>query len=423
MNIDHRKGNSETPLKSDKRPSPGGMDSYIDESKLASSASPLKDTMPRPKSTQKLYKPIKALILGECPGLDREHFTDQARFTAKLYTAEDFPAARHFLNEQYIDLCIVDGESDSALAFKVISHIHRYNMACASLVLSNGCGFEDDEFYFEAGASYVCHYDECDFTTVSHIVRNSVLRATAEYQNQQEKKRLSRHLANMAHDLKNPLGAIQSFSKRLQKRLALAPDSEEKTYFERIDSSTRIINQLVGKLLELGSIATGRTHLDFQQVDAGVIVVDAMAQLQVYAEDHALELVLDHTNMDDQSFVIDADPIRLYQIVSNLISNGLKYTEKGGVTVRVAWCYESEKSIEITIEDSGIGIKKENLSAIFDPYQRINSVIKKEVDGTGLGLAITLELIKLHNGDITVESVVGEGSVFAIRIPETHKTL
>jgi len=113
--------------------------------------------------------------------------------------------------------------------------------------------------------------------------------------------------------------------------------------------------------------------------------------------------------------MIQADPLRLNQILTNLISNAVKFTEKGHVSVRAK--QDNDEWMRIEVEDTGVGIDPENLEAIFEEFRQADGSSTRRAEGTGLGLAITRRLVQMHGGIITVESTVDKGSTFIVRLP------
>ncbi len=341
----------------------------------------------------------------------------EAHFSVDVFTAEHFKEVQGHLNGRTLDICVVDAFVDQNIVMRVLSHIAKYQMHCATIVLNSFSDINKDQFFLDAGATDVCRYEDFDRTTVSHIVRSTHLRAKNNIQHRQELSRLSGHLYNVANELKNPLNVIQGHTQVLKRTLADKTSKLNKEYFERVLDSSARITHLMDDLLDLGGVTTGRISLNLTKVNVRTVVEEVVNQLAAVAEEHELSLTFQPTS-DGHDFYVQADALRLYQIVSNLISNGLKYTEEGGVTISLSWFKKEQWMLCLDVVDTGIGIEEKNLEAIFDLHQRVDHKIDKKVNSTGLGLPITLELVNQHHGTISVKSCFGVGSVFRVYLPK-----
>lgn len=342
------------------------------------------------------------------------------RFSIDIRISDSFQNTRELLNTQNIDICITDSGDENQQTRSILEYIEKYKMACATIVLSDGDNEDNDDIFYHRGATDVCHYYNFDQTTLTHIIHNVYLRAKTSYQYQQEINRMSSHLLNMAHELKNPLNAILGFSQLLEKSLTHNITTNEERNLKRIINNSKRIRQLINELLDLGTISSDKIELKIVDVNICKVINDVFEQQKIYADNHDLYLRYSASEVDSQSFIIQADPLRLYQIVSNLVSNALKYTESGGVTVSLSWACDKTRQLKFEVQDTGIGIQDSDLPAIFDQYQRVAHTLNKEVDSTGLGLPITLELVKQHQGHISVTSERGKGSTFSVLLPEKY---
>lgn len=343
---------------------------------------------------------------------------EHPRFSVVIHVSNSYQETLTILRANYIDICIVDSSDADHNTNGILEHIKNLKMPCSSIVLSDGVDIGRDDFLYSLGATDVCHYINFDQTTLTHIIHNVYLRAQTSFQYQQEINRMSSHLLNMAHELKNPLNAILGFSQRLQKSATYSTVSKDEKNLKRIINNSNRIRQLIDELLDLGRMSSDKIELKIADVNINQVVKDVFEQQKIYADAHNLDLSYAVFGMDVQCNKIQADPLRMYQIISNLVSNALKYTDSGGVNVSLRWVEGDTRQLQIEVKDTGIGLDEEDLPAIFDQYQKVEHKIQKEVDSTGLGLPITLELVKQHNGHISVESERGKGSTFSVLIPE-----
>ena len=237
-------------------------------------------------------------------------------------------------------------------------------------------------------------------------------------------------VANVSHEIKTPITAIKGFAETL---LEGALDDRENAYkfLETIKNHSERLNSLVSDLLTLSRIELGDIKIDKETVNLNTVIDSAFETLREKAQSKGLYL---KKEIAPGLHEIKADRNRLIQILLNLIDNGIKFTETGGVTIRVRNAefrmrdkevskeiLQSEiailHSIEISVEDTGIGIPKKHLSRLGERFYRVDKARSRELGGTGLGLAIVKHLIKAHGWEMDIESTPGKGTVVKIIIP------
>lgn len=222
-------------------------------------------------------------------------------------------------------------------------------------------------------------------------------------------------LASVSHELRTPLnGIIGNTSLFLNTEM----DPVQEKYLGRIESSAVLLMGVIEQVLDFSKIAAGKIKLELQKCDLIALVKECIQVLEVKAEQKKLKLILE---LPDQEIpLIMADPIRLKEILINLLGNALKFTENGSVSLKIAIlaAVSSKILVKMDIIDTGIGIDPEQLTHLFERFWQGKPT---HTGGTGLGLVISKELITLMNGEITVDSVIGEGTNFTIKIPfETY---
>jgi CheY-like chemotaxis protein/nitrogen-specific signal transduction histidine kinase len=218
-------------------------------------------------------------------------------------------------------------------------------------------------------------------------------------------------LAVLSHELRTPLTSMLGWL-RLLRTGQLGPDKVSQA-LEVVERNTRTQAQLINDLLDVSRIITGKLQLDTYPVDLGPIMEEAIESVRRDAEAKGVRLEL---TMAVGAGPVLGDPLRLGQIVGNVIANAVKFTSAGG-HVRASLAREAD-SVVITIVDTGIGIEPELLPHIFDRFRQADSTITRRHGGLGLGLAIARHLAELHGGRVTAESAgAGRGSTFTIRLP------
>ena len=242
----------------------------------------------------------------------------------------------------------------------------------------------------------------------------------ARDQAESESRFKSQFLAGMSHELRTPLNAIIGFSELLVDQKA-GPLSEKQTgYLEDILRSGHHLLALINDILDLSKVAAGRLDLDLVAVAVGPLVTEVASMLQTQAQAKRVEI---EWALPELLPRVLADSERLKQILCNLLSNALKFTPAGGkVTVRGAMAWKpdghAEDRLQISVIDTGIGIRPEDQERIFGEFEQIRQKDGSARQGTGLGLPLARRLVELHGGRLWVESAgEGQGSAFHFTLP------
>lgn len=228
----------------------------------------------------------------------------------------------------------------------------------------------------------------------------------------------SEFLANMSHELRTPLNAIMGFSELIDMKTrapaGLGADVEQINEYARdIYTSAGILVTLINEILDFAKLESGKSELDENRVDVGDLI--AQCAPMVFARARQSGIVLTLPTAGDLP-VIRGDRRRLLQILVNLLTNAVKFTPAGG-TVSVAAEIAGSGECVITVADTGIGIPEADLLRVFEPFVQSNRSSHQKGEGTGLGLAICRNLIELHQGRITIDSMVGKGTQVRVFLP------
>jgi signal transduction histidine kinase len=222
-------------------------------------------------------------------------------------------------------------------------------------------------------------------------------------------------LANMSHELRTPLNSVIGFSEVLLDQLFGAINAKQHEYINNILYSGRHLLSLINDILDLSKVEAGMMVLDFNDFSVREALETSVMMLKERAFKGEIALHLELAPSADLS--IGGDQRKLKQILFNLLSNAVKFTPAGG-TVEVSAVRDGHY-IEITVADTGMGIKADDIPKLFQSFTQLESVYTKKFEGTGLGLALTRQLVELHGGRIWVKSEFGAGSRFIFTIPLT----
>ena len=225
----------------------------------------------------------------------------------------------------------------------------------------------------------------------------------------------SEFLANMSHELRTPLNSVIGFSQVLLDQLFGPVNDKQEEYVGYILSSGKHLLLLINDILDLTKVESGGMKLELVTFLLRETLTSSVAMLKEKAKKGRIEILLELAPQADVNIV--ADQRKMKQIIINLLSNAIKFSPEGG-TVTVNAQAEGD-FLEITVADTGTGIKAADIPKLFQPFTQLESPFTKKHAGTGLGLALAKELVELHGGRIRVESVFGTGSRFTFTIPLT----
>lgn len=378
----------------------------------------------------------------------------------KLVESEEELDFVHVISEYYQGIYVVDLQEDQTRSIKVPRYfadlLERTNQ-CQSKALDLYCQELMDPSYvaaFQAATDYDNIRQKMDekrqVELIYHKNNDTWLRlrifpmpgyaaarqktlwvveddtATVQLRQEEEKARVtaraaeaasqakSQFLANMSHDIRTPLNAILGMS---ELGLREETQAEKDNCFRDIRSSGRVLLENINSILDLSKIEAGKMELTPESYQVLSVLHDTITILRTRAKEKKLTF---HAQIDETiPSTLYGDDVNISHIIMNLGSNAVKYTQEGSITLTVTWEPQEEDGIlVIHIEDTGIGIRREDLPYIFQSYGRLDRKANRHIEGTGLGLPICQQLTELMDGQLGVDSTYGVGSDFWVRLPQ-----
>jgi signal transduction histidine kinase len=222
-------------------------------------------------------------------------------------------------------------------------------------------------------------------------------------------------LASMSHELRTPLNSIIGFTGIMLQGMAGGLNDEQQKQLTIVKSSASHLLGLINDVLDISKIEAGRIELSLEEFKIDDMMQDVVQTFSQMVSEKGLDLITEVP----ENLVLFSDKRRVKQVFMNLVSNAVKFTDRG--TIKIAARVLNGGKLELCVSDTGIGIKEEDMSRLFEPFQQVDMSLRKRHEGTGLGLYLTRKLADLLGGDISAKSQYGQGSEFIFTIPLRHK--
>jgi signal transduction histidine kinase len=215
----------------------------------------------------------------------------------------------------------------------------------------------------------------------------------------------------MSHELRTPLTAIMGYEELLSDGITGPVTELQRQQLGRINASARHLLGLIDEILTFARVDVGRERIRWESMSVNHTIADSAALVEPMAAAKSIDFIVDLLEEDQ---AIQTDGTKLRQMLVNLLSNGIKFTEHGEVRVG---CAVSDGILEVSIADTGVGIPAENIEEVFELFWQAEQTATRKTGGTGLGLSVTRKLARLLGGDVTVASRVGMGTTFLLTLP------
>jgi signal transduction histidine kinase len=363
----------------------------------------------------------------------------------QLKVVESKKAIDTFKNNSY-DFVLLNSVSNSE-AINLLKQIHDCKKSIPVLVILEKSDEDKAEEFIEAGATDYIYKSILSPKTLDLALRNAMRvyeiqvqlaeldlklqqkNALLFEQNQQiarqkqqiEEQNLklvealqlkSQFLATISHELRTPMNAIIGFSQLLLRPKCGIMSKPQKDMVERILNNGKNLLMLVNEVLDYSKLQVGKLDLKPEVFDVAKLVKITVAEMHSLVDAKKLPVTID---INLQNPILYNDSQRVRQILKELLSNAIKFTHDGSIQVKIS--EYSANNIELTVEDTGIGIADDKIRDIFEPFRQLDQGTNRKFEGTGLGLSIVKALVNMMNGKISVESELEKGTLFRIQLP------
>jgi signal transduction histidine kinase len=247
----------------------------------------------------------------------------------------------------------------------------------------------------------------------AELVRQNELLRRQHIQLEQASALKSQFLANMSHEFRTPLNAILGYTSMLMQGIAGELTVQQKRNLTRVDSNSKHLLSLINDILDISRIEAGKMPLHISEFPIPGLIAEVTAELDPIILRSKLKVA---TELDAEGAVLHSDRQKVKQIVLNLLSNALKFTPEGSITV-TSRRRPADDTVAIAVRDTGIGVAPEDHSKIFEDFRQADNSPTREYGGAGLGLSICRRLATMLGGRITLESKLGAGSTFTLILP------
>ena len=259
---------------------------------------------------------------------------------------------------------------------------------------------------------------ELNTTLERRVAQRTAELAVAKDQAEAADRLKSAFLATMSHELRTPLNSIIGFTGIILQELTGPLNAEQRKQLGMVRDSARHLLALINDVLDISKIEAGQLEVSSEPFDVRASIEKAVGIVRPLAEKKGLAL---HVRLAPEIGALVSDPRRVEQVLLNLLNNAVKFTEQGAVTLTAEIVpsarFAPDHAVRISVADTGIGIKPEDLGRLFQPFRQIDTGLSRQHEGTGLGLAICRRLADLLGGEVDATSEWGKGSVFTLALP------
>lgn len=347
-----------------------------------------------------------------------------------FHAFQDPTEAWDHLEKLDLDLALLDFNIGTESGLDVLESI-RSALEDLPIIMVTGCGSEEVAVKsLQMGASDYVVKETLSVSSLRRSISNALqkstlIRSIRSYREHLEKTvdsltQRNQHILafyhTVAHELKTPLAAVREFLSLVSDGVAGPITQDQRTYLKLAEESTHQVKQIIHDLLDSARLETGKFSIHRRPESISNTIVQALAGVALTAKLKSLEIEHEIPETLPEVFI---DKERIQQVLMNLLTNSIKFTPSGGqIRVEVTRCQKPGNLLEVTVTDTGVGLSEQQIEQVFEPFFQAENTDPRSTDtGLGIGLSISRDLVKLHGGDIWVESELGEGSRFCFTVP------
>src|SRR4030042_2039341 len=363
-----------------------------------------------------MHKELIKLLLVDDDAADRKIVKlalDQSSNVAdfNVETAETLSEATEYLKNKSYDVVLLDLGLPDSSGINTVQKAHEANSNVPIVVLTGLANEEIGLRAIEKGAEdYLIKGIPLEHSLV-RIIRYAIERKKADKKLKEAVEAKSQFMSMVSHELRVPLASIKESISIVMDGVVGKITNEQRNCLGIAKRNIDRLSRLVCDLLDFNKLEAGRMNFDIQRNSANEIAKEVYDMMLPVAKEKGISLILE---LDGNLPLACFDRDKVTQVMSNLVNNALKFTKEGHITVATS---ESEDAIQVSVSDTGCGIKKEDLPRLFHEFEQLETVGIEKPRGTGLGLAISQEIVNRQNGDIWAESELGKGPTFFFTLP------
>jgi len=335
-------------------------------------------------------------------------------FTYKVVEAETGEKALDIINQNVPDIILLDNKLPGIQGIDLLDKISKMHLDTAVMMITSYASLDIAVKATKLGAY---NFVPKPFTpnelksAIENISKHLYLKRMTSKMKEEGKQIRFQFLSVLSHELKSPLNAIEGYLKIMEEKQVGDNIDDYMSMIERSLIRIKGMRKLIMDMLDLTNLESGKKSRNLHKTDLSLIAKMAIDTVKPMAIQHNIKI---NASLDEDSFLLaDKDEIEI--ILNNLLSNAVKYNKENGEVNFVL--KNTDKEVKIIVQDSGIGIKEEDIPKLFEEFSRIKTSETRNIAGTGLGLSITKKMVQLYNGSIDVESKPGQGTKFTVILP------
>ena len=325
-------------------------------------------------------------------------------------TAESLANGLDYLKRHSFDLVLLDLNLPDSQGLETVQKTHVVNPDIPIVVLT---GLDDEQIGLDAirkGAEdYLTKGDSLKYTLVRAIRYAIERKQSRKFLEQAEAK--SHFVSTVSHELRTPLTCMKESVAILLDRIVGEVNNDQKKFLNILKRNIDRLTRLINNVLDFQKIEADKMKFDMQENDINEVVGEIKETMISLANRKGLNLL---TRLDDTLPKVDFDRDKIIQVLTNLVNNAIKFTDKGDITISTA---KIDNTVRVSVQDTGCGIKKEDMSKLFHEFEQLLNLNERTTGGTGLGLAICRKIIEEHGEKIWAVSESGKGTTFNFLLP------